>query len=345
VEEGHSLRLLSQYTENIDSLMRFEFMKNILGGIHKSCSENQDTSMRLSAEHFKTVDRRVIVNDDVSAYVFTSIAPKAFAKIRESQGISERQYLESLNAEQIQEKFNDNSFSTGKSGSFFWISRDKKLAIKTIERHELITLKDRTERYYQYIHTSPHSLITKFYGIYSIQMPNTKKIRFVVMDFLFGNQKIQAKYDIKGSWVNRRSNKNASLLMDLDLKQKICLPSRVAKNLLQQLERDVEFLKSVGIMDYSLLIGIHDSLREDTHTPSSSRIFKPTQDRGIVSIHDEIFYLGIIDVTQTFNFNKRMERFAKVFCLRKDRHGISAIDPDKYAKRFMKRMREIIEEE
>ena len=44
---------------------------------------------------------------------------------------------------------------------------------------------------------------------------------------------------------------------DNDLEEKLQLPDAQARELVQQLDRDTKFLASRGIMDYSLLLGIH----------------------------------------------------------------------------------------
>lgn len=58
-----------------------------------------------------------------------------------------------------------------------------------------------------------------------------------------------------------------------------------------------------------------------------------------------IYYLGLIDMLQEWDFWKRGERLLKTFFLRKDPDGLSAIDPYRYQKRFMDRMHEIIRDE
>ncbi|RYH23422.1 hypothetical protein EON65_17835 [archaeon] len=49
------------------------------------------------------------------------------------------------------------------------------------------------------------------------------------------------------------------VLKDNDLKLKMRLPFSVAIDLLKQLQADAEFLASLGIMDYSLLLGVHNT--------------------------------------------------------------------------------------
>ena len=49
------------------------------------------------------------------------------------------------------------------------------------------------------------------------------------------------------------------------------------------------------------------------------------------------FYIGIIDCLQDWNWSKLMERYFKIYLLRKDADGLSAIDPVSYRKRFLQR--------
>ena len=49
------------------------------------------------------------------------------------------------------------------------------------------------------------------------------------------------------------------------------------------------------------------------------------------------FYIGIIDILQEWNYDKWYERMTKIFLLRKDGKGLSAMDPLNYRKRFFQR--------
>ncbi|KAL7679304.1 putative phosphatidylinositol-4-phosphate 5-kinase, core [Plasmopara halstedii] len=54
------------------------------------------------------------------------------------------------------------------------------------------------------------------------------------------------------------------------------------------------------------------------------------------------YYVGIIDILQTWTLQKRFERFWKVDIQQKDGDGLSAIDPVRYQRRFESKLREII---
>lgn len=49
------------------------------------------------------------------------------------------------------------------------------------------------------------------------------------------------------------------------------------------------------------------------------------------------YYLGIIDVLQEWNLTKQLERAIKVYLYRWDADGISAMNPQDYSKRFLRR--------
>lgn len=94
---------------------------------------------------------------------------------------------------------------------------------------------------------------------------------------------INTTYDLKGSLQGReatpKERENGGMLKDLDLKNsnnKIQLGKEKKAKVMSQLADDANFLASLDIMDYSLLLGIHN--RSSRQAPiDHSRI--PTQDR------------------------------------------------------------------
>ena len=113
------------------------------------------------------------------------------------------------------------------------------------------------------------SLIVRFFGLHKIRLaPEQRCITVVVMENVFYNTdklEMHRKFDLKGSWVGRRSiksnqmvNRYKGTLKDLDLgEEKILIGSELKEQLMEQLRKDVHFLTSLHIMDYSLLLGIH----------------------------------------------------------------------------------------
>lgn len=81
---------------------------------------------------------------------------------------------------------------------------------------------------------------------------------------------IHKVYDLKGSLQGRKLDdamtKDIPLAVYKDLnwlesKEKLYLGPEKQTLLVQQMEKDVEFLKRNRIMDYSMLVGIHDMVK------------------------------------------------------------------------------------
>jgi hypothetical protein len=103
-------------------------------------------------------------------------------------------------------------------------------------------------------------------GMHRIKMYHLRrKVHFVVMTSVFDTPaQINTIYDLKGSLVGRsasqKERESGGVLKDNDLindKCKLHFGSKKAA-FMAQLEKDAMFLAKLNIMDYSLLVGIHD---------------------------------------------------------------------------------------
>ncbi|KAG4041589.1 hypothetical protein PC123_g22902 [Phytophthora cactorum] len=167
------------------------------------------------------------------------------------------------------------------------------------------------------------------------------------------------------------------VLKDMDLTMKLRFGKKAGRKLLAQLMRDSDFLCAHGVMDYSLLLGVievsylvnrHNILTRDgsvflppdsfTGKPGTPREEQDTSESigntervkqstqclraAEVVIGPGFYYIGVIDMLQTWNWSKRLERFIKTVLFRKDPDGISAMPPKPYRDRFHRKLREII---
>lgn len=173
-----------------------------------------------------------------------------------------------------------------------FFSHDQQLIVKSMSDEESAFLRSIAPEYASFLLTNPDSLLTRFYGCHAIRLYG-KTFNFVVMANLFSTDKIiHRRYDIKGSWVNRSAKHpskgkrvtcrhcNAKfvfgsadaencpaqvgrhepnvVLKDNDLTARVRLDPKVAEELYDQLVKDANFLSRLGIMDYSLLLGVHN---------------------------------------------------------------------------------------
>ncbi|XP_052012325.1 phosphatidylinositol 5-phosphate 4-kinase type-2 alpha isoform X2 [Apodemus sylvaticus] len=156
--------------------------------------------------------------------------------------------------------------------------------------------------------------------------------------------------------------------------QKIYIDDNNKKIFLEKLKKDVEFLAQLRLMDYSLLVGIHDVDRAEqeeveceendgeeegesdgTHpigTPPDSPgntlnsspplapgEFDPNIDVYAIKCHEsaprkEVYFMAIIDILTHYDAKKKAAHAAKTV-----KHGagaeISTVNPEQYSKRFL----------
>lgn len=157
----------------------------------------------------------------------------------------------------VNDEFIYSSDLVGKSGSILFFTSDFRFLIKTIRKTEKNTLLSILPSYVKYIENNPETFLSMYYGCYEIQMDDIFTYFIVMKNFLPVTDIFQL-YDLKGSLYKRKSkNKNKYVLKDLNWKENHSrIHIRSNSDLVSQIKKDAQFLKSGKIMDYSLLVGI-----------------------------------------------------------------------------------------
>ncbi|UPX19498.1 1-phosphatidylinositol-4-phosphate 5-kinase [Ascochyta rabiei] len=216
-------------------------------------------------------------------FKFKDYAPWVFRHLRTTFKLDPADYLVSLTSKYILSELG----SPGKSGSFFYFSRDYKYIIKTIHHAEHKFLRKILKDYYNHVQENPNTLLSQFYGLHRVKIPYGRKIHFVVMNNLFPpHRDIHRTFDLKGSTIGRdfreedlEKNPRATL-KDLNwLRRDLHLELGPTKKdaFIEQMRKDVKLMQRLHIMDYSMLVGIHDLEKgnEENLREKTLKVFQP----------------------------------------------------------------------
>ncbi|CAI5704453.1 hypothetical protein KXD40_001403 [Peronospora effusa] len=409
---------------------------------------------------------------------FDDYSPSCFRDIRHGFGINETLYRKAFLT-----TCHERLESGGSSGAFMFYTADYSFLVKSVTTSERNVLLNMLPAYILYMKQNPNSHLTRFYGCHSIEMYG-QVFSFVVMGNVIGRTSMHQFFDIKGSWVNRNAKpippgktvictycSNAFpygttesceysirgihlphiVLKDNDFHRKMRVEAETAEALVRQLESDSNFLREQGIMDYSLMLSVHNTKYVVEHSTMDKKVQSPTKRKvtypvchpysnslsiatdgvrpaqdprdedldevesgnrrkfnrscrySVVNLIEEsdaivqadtpllhanssvrrynsvsygspevksrlnddskwigirtlemhgyqasvvvgpdCYTLGVVDMLQTWTWRKRLERFWKTLVLRHDHLGISAAPPKLYAKRFQRKMRDIL---
>ncbi|GMF13060.1 unnamed protein product [Phytophthora lilii] len=367
------------------------------------------TEAAIGASSTSSAVGREFLPDDPKPKVFVDYAPREFRAIRLAFGLSDEKYLASFRTTAKER------VSSGSSGAFMFFSGDNSLLVKSLKEKECRALVDMAPEYARYLTANPHSRLIRFFGCHRVRLYG-RNFYFAVMSNVLHSERhtatITEKYDVKGSWVDRRARRpqrgdrvtcaecdatyifggsnegdtpnaavdtddgRASVLdgnvpqfpfhvhrpdivfKDLDLARSLHLPRHIAAHLNSQVKSDCEFLRDMGIMDYSLLIGVHKchlraprpgnvagvgtSTNLDEAFDRELSLDEPNSGVNLAPLgDDEVYFVGIIDILQQWDWEKQLEKAGKVL-LGKSARGISAVAPAPYCHRFQARCSQIL---
>lgn len=193
--------------------------------------------------------------------------PLVFRNLRERFRIDEKLYAACF---LIQPRLSN---AQGNSGAKFLLTYDRKFYIKTIQREEVEMMHHIMPSYHQYVvERKSDTLLPQYLGMYRTALENKEYYYLVVRNVFSDRKKIHKKYDLKGSRIDREAkdsekDKESVTFKDNDFTKenvKIYVGSDIKKTFLERLQNDVKFLSGLNIMDYSLLVGIHDTEHVDS---------------------------------------------------------------------------------
>ncbi|XP_045450604.1 putative 1-phosphatidylinositol 3-phosphate 5-kinase [Melitaea cinxia] len=199
----------------------------------------------------------------------------------------------------------------GKSGSTFCKTKDDRYVLKEMTKPEWQQFLEFAPHYFNYV-TNCHqkklpSLLARILGVFSVGGAGSGVL---VTEHVWYGSPVAQRFDLKGAARPRMpaAHAPATVLLDDHLlrmrwEQQLFVGGAGARALWAGVERDTRFLAAHGVMDYSLLLGLH------AHT----------------------LVLGVIDYIRTFTWDKKLEHLVK----KNLGHGQpTVVSPEQYRRRF-----------
>ncbi|XP_063063435.1 phosphatidylinositol 5-phosphate 4-kinase type-2 alpha [Engraulis encrasicolus] len=357
----------------------------LMWGVNHSINElsHIQIPIMLMPDDFKAyskirVDNHLFNKENMpSHFKFKEYCPLVFRNLRERFGIDDQDFQNSLTRSAPV-----TSDAQGRSGARFHTSYDKRYVIKTISSEDVAEMHNILKKYHQFIvECHGGTLLPQFLGMYRLTVDGDETYMIVTRNVFSHRLSVYKKYDLKGSTVAREASdkekaKELPTYKDNDFindRQKIYIDGDNKKMFLDKLRKDVEFMAQLKLMDYSLLVGIHDVERAELEeeeieegdgeeeagdsdgavgTPPDSPSntldsygkpfapgeFNPNIDVYAIKSHDasprkEVYFMAIIDILTHYDAKKKAAHAAKTV-----KHGagaeISTVNPEQYSKRF-----------
>lgn len=226
----------------------------------------------------------------------------------------------------LQEEWISGSLKTYKSpcrsGSLFVLSKNKKFIMKTITKSEYETFKKIHQDYFD--HMKQNTLLVKIFGLFKIKYWFSSLHIILMENVNKFEQETNYIYDLKGRKPKRKINcTNEHIIKDNMLKNNFYLKEDYFDDLLEKLKKDIFFLESHHLIDYSLLIFL-------SKNNQTNEIY--IDDKLIEKFGMEI---GICDYLISYDrFVHKFTGFIKSFIWPKK--TLSMVNHKYYAKRFLK---------
>jgi hypothetical protein len=248
--------------------------------------------------------------------------PRQFFALRQRYCGGEFQFVQSL------ANCFDWKASGGKSKATFSKTLDDRYVLKSISEKEFSMFLEVGLEYFGYLSDSivskKSTCLVKILGMFELasrdSMGNFTETQYVVvMPNLFYSRKLTHVFDLKGSHRGRfvAQEESSAVLQDGNFVKynrgfPLSMTSSSISSLQQGLQNDTAFLSAMGIMDYSLLVGIDEENYE--------------------------VVVGIIDYFRQYTIDKKLESHVKSVATLFGKGTPTVIPPDMYRERILNAM-------
>lgn len=256
--------------------------------------EDVEASIERNLMHSKNTNiRYAFQNRGVKAQCKIFYA-ESFDALRRKTGVSDR-FVESMS------RCLKWDSKGGKTKSLFLKTLDERFILKSLSPIEVNAFFKFAPDYFSFVHAILYeglpSVIAKMFGLFQVTIRSPSGLEFnwfmLVMENLFYDRQPNRRFDLKGSMRNRKVQSTGEQdevlldenLVDIIFEKPIFVREHTMKLLKASVWNDTLFLSKQNVMDYSLMAGFEDEMRE--------------------------IVVGIIDCIRTYTWDKKLETWIK----------------------------------
>jgi Phosphatidylinositol-4-phosphate 5-Kinase len=246
----------------------------------------------------------------------------------------------------------------GASGELFMFSHNNRFVLKTATHQEIKVFNQIMVDYKEHFKRCPDSQISRIYGLFDFTFRESdKSIKLILIENIcpLNSEFILRKYDLKGSKHARKVMKSHKeftkdsridkVLKDLDFLEtetEIHIEHNVRTALFSAIQADVEFFSRHGIIDYSVILAVVDKRGVESLEQFGELKIKNPHILRSATDPDRLYFIGIIDYFQLYDFKKALERFFKRLSKCNPGLDTSSQPPKIYSARFSTFIEKII---
>jgi hypothetical protein len=216
---------------------------------------------------------------ETDTYVCDSWAPRVFASLRATFGVSELSYVKSF-----QLGVSGGAVGDGKSGMLFFFSKDKGFVVKTLKGRERQVFIKMLPDYMRHMSEHHNSTLCRFFGMFTVKLkglsaesmegrPPAGYTVVVMGNALNTSLDIGVKYDLKGSTSKRIVHaeemiEKAKQSIAKKLEAKGMLPHAIEENIAARKPQD---LVQLGVTKITLK-DLNLTIRDPARNPAASKM-------------------------------------------------------------------------
>lgn len=225
-----------------------------------------------------------------------------------------------------------------------YTSYDRRMTMIELRREEVEIFCNIFETYHAHIVAhGGRTALPHYLALFRVTIKDSNTYLIVTHNVQSTSLPMHRLYDLKGSdreASDKDKDRDAPVLKDADFhsrSERLRIGAKARPEFVEMITRDAQFLARAKLMDYSLFVGIHEYTNDPPPVDETCDVYAV----GEPGLHNELYFVGIIDVLTKYGAKKSIAANVKKFGSSKGE--ITTVSPDNYCLRFCKLVEDVTE--